>query len=178
MPAFFRKMEKMKPVYDVTYQVLLFLCKLLLIGDIVITAWAVAGRYLPFITDPHWSEEVVLTFMVYMAVLSATLAIRKRSHIRMTAFDPYLTPLAIKVSDLLADVAVFALGVVLTVYGIKLCTSPLADLGHYASLPTLSKFWQYLSIPVAGVGMIIFELEQIFQRIQAFCEKDEGKEAA
>ena len=178
MPAFFRKMEKLKPVYDVTYKVLLFLCKLLLIGDILITAWAVAGRYIPFITDPHWSEEVVLTFMVYMAVLSATLAIRKRAHIRMTAFDPYLSPLAIKVSDLLADVAVFALGVVLTVYGIKLCTSHLAGLGHYASIPTLSKFWQYLSIPVAGLGMIIFELEQIFQRIQAFYEKAEGKEAA
>ena len=101
MPALFRKMEKLKPVYDVTYRVMLFLCKLLLIGDIVITAWAVAGRYIPFISDPHWSEEMVLTLMVYMAVLSATLAIRKRAHIRMTAFDPYLPPTAIKVSDLL-----------------------------------------------------------------------------
>lgn len=177
MPAFFRKMEKLKPVYDVTYKVLLFLCKLLLIGDIVITAWAVAGRYIPFITDPHWSEEMVLTLMVYMAVLSATLAIRKRAHIRMTAFDPYLSPRAIRISDLLSDIAVFALGVVLTVYGIKLCTSPLASLGRYASISTLSKFWQYLSIPVAGLGMMIFELEQIFQRIEAFYIKDEGKEA-
>ena len=177
MPAFFRKMEKLKPVYDVTYKVLLFLCKLLLIGDIVITAWAVAGRYIPFITDPHWSEEMVLTLMVYMAVLSATLAIRKRAHIRMTAFDPYLSPRAIRISDLLSDIAVFVLGAVLLVYGIKLCTSPLASLGRYASIPTLSKFWQYLSIPVAGLGMMIFELEQIFQRIEAFYIKDEGKEA-
>ena len=178
MPVFFSRMEKLKPVYDVTYKVLLFLCKLLLIGDIVITAWAVAGRYLPFITDPYWSEEMVLTLMVYMAVISATLAIRKKAHIRMTAFDRYLSPLAIKVSDLISDVAVFALGVVLTVYGIKLCASPLSSLGRYASIPTLSKFWQYLSIPVAGVGMVIFELEQIFQRIQAFYQKDEQKEGA
>ena len=28
MPALFRKMEKLKPVYDVTYRVMLFLCKL------------------------------------------------------------------------------------------------------------------------------------------------------
>ena len=178
MSAFFKNMEKLKPVYDVTYKALLFLCKLLLIGDVVITAWAVAGRYLPFVTDPHWSEEMVLTMMVYMAVLSATLAIRKRAHIRMTAFDPYLSPLALKVSNLLSDVAVFALGAVLTVYGIKLCTSPLARLGHYASIPTLSKFWQYLSIPVAGIGMMIFELEQIFQRIEALFEREEGGKAA
>ena len=81
------------------------------------------------------------------------------------------------VSDILADLAVLALGVVLVVYGIKFCNSPLSIRGKYASIPTLSKFWQYLPIPVAGAGMIIFELEQVFQRIEAFFVKDEKKEA-
>lgn len=178
MPAFFRAVEKIKPVYDWTYKILMFICKLLLIGDIVITAWAVAGRYIPFITDPHWSEEIVLTLMVYMAVLSATLAIRKRAHIRMTAFDKYLPKKVLMASDLLADIAVLALGVVLVIYGVKFCNSPLSMRGKYASIPTLSKFWQYLPVPVAGVSMIIFELEQVFQHIEAFFVKDEKKEVA
>ena len=178
MPAFFRALEKIKPVYDWTYKILMFICKLLLIGDILITAWAVAGRYVPFITDPHWSEEIVLTLMVYMAVLSATLAIRRGAHIRMTAFDTYLPKNVLRVSDILADLAVMALGVVLVVYGIKFCNSPLSIRGKYASIPTLSKFWQYLPIPVAGAGMIIFELEQIFLHIEAFFVKDEQKEGA
>jgi len=178
MPAFFRAVEKIKPVYDWTYKILMFICKLLLIGDIVITAWAVAGRYIPFITDPHWSEEIVLTLMVYMAVLSATLAIRKRAHIRMTAFDKYLPRKVLMASDLLADIAVLALGVVLVIYGVKFCNSPLSMRGKYASIPTLSKFWQYLPVPVAGVSMIIFELEQVFQHIEAFFVKDEKKEVA
>ena len=176
MPAFFRALEKIKPVYDWTYKILMFICKLLLIGDILITAWAVAGRYIPFITDPHWSEEIVLTLMVYMAVLSATLAIRRGAHIRMTAFDTYLPKNVLRVSDILADLAVMALGVVLVVYGIKFCNSPLSIRGKYASIPTLSKFWQYLPIPVAGAGMIIFELEQVFRHIEAFFVKDEQKE--
>ena len=178
MPAFFRALEKIKPVYDWTYKILMFICKLLLIGDILITAWAVTGRYVPFITDPHWSEEIVLTLMVYMAVLSATLAIRRGAHIRMTAFDTYLPKNVLRVSDILADLAVMALGVVLVVYGIKFCNSPLSIRGKYASIPTLSKFWQYLPIPVAGAGMIIFELEQIFLHIEAFFVKDEQKEGA
>ena len=173
MPAFFRAVEKIRPVYDWTYKILMFICKLLLIGDIVITAWAVAGRYIPFITDPHWSEEIVLTLMVYMAVLSATLAIRKGAHIRMTAFDTYLPRKVLMVSDVLADLAVLILGIVLVYYGIKFCNSPLSLRGKYASLP-LSKFWQYLPIPVAGVGMIIFELEQLFLHIEAFFVKEEN----
>ena len=167
MPAFFRAVEKIKPVYDWTYKILMFICKLLLIGDILITAWAVAGRYIPFITDPHWSEEIVLTLMVYMAVLSATLAIRRGAHIRMTAFDTYLPKKVLIVSDILADIAVLVLGVLLVYYGVKFCNSPLSLRGKYASLP-LSKFWQYLPIPVAGAGMIIFELEQVFLHVEEF----------
>ena len=177
MPALFRTLEKIKPVYDWTYKVLMFICKLLLIGDIVITAWAVTGRYIPFISDPHWSEEIVLTLMVYMAVLSATLAIRRGAHIRMTAFDSYLPKKVLLVSDILADIAVLVLGVVLVYYGIKFCNSPLSMRGKYASLP-LSKFWQYLPIPVAGAGMIIFELEQVFQHIEALYLENKKKEAA
>ncbi|MBQ3277611.1 MAG: TRAP transporter small permease [Clostridia bacterium] len=176
MPAFFRAVEKLKPVFDWTDKILMLLCKLLLIGDILITAWAVAGRYIPFISDPHWSEEIVLTFMAYMAVLSATLAIRKRAHIRMTAFDKYLPKKVLMVSDVIADIAVLALGVVLVIYGIKFCNSPIAVRAKYASIPTLSKFWQYLPIPVAGFGMIIFELEQVFQHIGDFFKKDEKVE--
>ncbi len=176
MPAFFKTLEKIKPLYDWTYKIMLFICKLLLIGDIVITAWAVAGRYIPFITDPKWSEEIVLTLMVYMAVLSATLAIRRRAHIRMTAFDKYLPRKVLLVSDLIADLAVLALGVVLVIYGIKFCNSPLSIRGKYVAIPTLSKIWQYLPIPVAGIGMIIFELEQVFRHIEAFFIKEPVKE--
>ncbi len=175
MPAFFRTLEKIRPLYDWTYKIIMFICKLLLIGDILITSWAVAGRYIPFITDPHWSEEIVLTFMVYMAVLSATLAIRKGAHIRMTAFDTYLPKKVLVVSDILADLAVMILGIILVVYGIRFCNSPLSLRGKYASIPTLGKVWQYLPVPVAGIGMIIFELEQVFLHVEQLFVKEDKK---
>ena len=168
MPAFFKTLEKIKPLYDWAYKVMLFICKLLLIADIIITSVTVAGRYFPFFTAPHWGEEIVLTLMVYMAVLSATLAIRKRSHIRMTAFDKYLPTKLLVAMDLLADVAVLALGVVLLVEGAKVVspTGNIAKFAKYSSLPNLSQIWMYMPVPVAGVGMIIFELEQVFQHIE------------
>ncbi|MGN0159923.1 MAG: TRAP transporter small permease subunit, partial [Lachnospiraceae bacterium] len=75
MANFFKTVEKIKPAYDVTYKVVLFICKVLLVADILITCMSVLGRYVSFIPDPAWSEEVVLTLMSYMAVLSAALAI-------------------------------------------------------------------------------------------------------
>ena len=170
MPGFFKTLEKIKPVYDWTYKIMLFICKLLLIGDILITSVTVAGRYIPFITAPHWGEEMVLTLMVYMAVLSATLAIRKRSHIRMTAFDKYLPKKVLLVLDLLADLAVMALGVVLVIEGLEVISPAgnIAKFAKYSSLPGLSQIWMYLPVTVAGVSMIIFELEQVFLHIEEF----------
>lgn len=166
--------QKLKPLFDTAEKVLLSVCKLLLIGDIIITTISVAGRYLPFLDDPTWSEELVLTQMVCMAVLSATIAIRRGAHIRMTAFDKAMSEMTILALDLISDIAIFLLGILLLVYGAKLCASPVSTLGRYVSLPFLSKFWEYISVPVAGFGMAMFELEQIANRCVTIRSKMKG----
>ena len=45
MPAMFEKIDKIKPAYDVTYKCVLFLCKVLLVVDILITSMAIARSY-------------------------------------------------------------------------------------------------------------------------------------
>ncbi len=174
MNSFFKAVDKIKPLYDVTYKVMLLICKLLLIADILITSMSVLGRYIPFIPDPAWSEEIVLTLMSYMAVLSAALAIRRGAHIRMTAFDVYLPKIVIKILDILADVFVMGLAIVMLTVGWKYAMT-IGSKGTYVSLPKLSRFWMYFPIPVAGFAMIIFELEAIYNHIKSFFVKEGEK---
>ena len=172
MPKFFAAFDKIRPIYGWTYKIVMFVCKILLIVDILVTSMAVAGRFIPFIPDPAWSEQVVLTCMVYMAVLSATLAIRTNSHIRMTVFDQYLPKNVVKTLDVVSDIAVMVLGYILLTKGIEVCNSPLAKFGKYESLPWLSRVWMYIPIPLAGGSMIIFEIEQLVDHIKAFFVKE------
>ena len=172
MPKIFTTLDKIKRAYDITYKVVLFICKLLLIADILITTMSVIGRYVSFIPDPAWSEEVVLTCMSYMAVLSAALAIRRGAHIRMTAFDVYLPKTAVKVLDILADLAVCILGVIMMVVGWNYATT-LGGRGFYVSMPWLSRFWMYFPVPLAGVAMIIFEIEALYNHIKSIFVKEE-----
>ena len=172
MPKFFDLFDKIRPIYGWTYKIVMFICKILLIVDILVTSMAVAGRYISFIPDPAWSEQVVLTCMVYMAVLSATLAIRTNSHIRMTVFDQYLPKNVVKTLDVVSDIAVMVLGYILLTKGIEVCNSPLAMFGKYESLPWLSRVWMYIPIPLAGGSMIIFEIEQLVDHIKAFFVKE------
>ena len=173
MPKIFKTIEKIRPAYDVTYKIVLVICKLLLIVDIAITSMSVAGRYISFIPDPAWSEEVVLTCMAYMAVLSAALAIRRGAHIRMTVFDTYLPKALVKTLDVIADVAVLILAVIMIVVGWSYA-SGLGAKGTYVSMPWLSRFWMYFPVPLAGVAMVVFEIEALYNDIKKFFIKEEN----
>jgi len=188
MPKIFTTLDKIRPAYDATYKIVMFLCKILLIADILIASYAVLGRFcqqwsreyaflsfLSVIKDPAWTEQVVLTCMSYMAVLSAALAIRTGAHIRMTAFDTYLPKTVVKALDILADVAVMVLGVIMVVEGWKYTTT-LGSKGFYESIPWLSRFWMYFPVPLAGIAMIVFELEALYEHIRSFFVT--GEEAA
>ncbi len=173
MAKFFATMDKLRPIYDATDKIVMTICKLLLIADICISGYSVLGRYVPFISDPSWTEEVVLTLMSYMAVLSAAIAIRHKSHIRMDAFDRYIPKPALHVLNLLSDIAVLALGVIMLVIGMQYAMT-IGARGTYVSMPSVSRFWMYFPVPLAGIAMIVFELECIYEEIRDICLKKEG----
>lgn len=189
MPSIFHTLDRIKPVYDWTEKLLMLICKILLIVDILIASYTVLGRYctqlatdhpdtwgwLGIFKDPAWSEEVILSCMAYMAVLAAALAIRHNSHIRMTALDRYLPGGVIKALDIVADLAVLTLAVVMLVVGWQYTTT-LGARGTYVSMPWLSRFWMYLPVPMAGLFMIVFELEALYNHVKAFFVKDGEKE--
>ena len=163
-------MEKLKLFYDWMYKITLFVCKVLLVADILVVCFTVLGRYVSFIPDPTWTEEITLTLMSYMAVLSGALAIRRGAHIRMTSFDRYLPKKLINVLDILADIAILALAYVMIVEGFKYADG-IGGKGFYPSLPWLSKKVMYMPIPVAGIAMVIFELESLVNNIRRLMGK-------
>jgi TRAP-type C4-dicarboxylate transport system permease small subunit len=109
--------------------------------------------------------------MAYMAVLSAAIALRNGTHIRMTALDRYLPKTMLKVLELLADAAVLFFAFVMLIEGWKY-SAGLGSKGFYTSIPKLSRFWMYFPVPLAGITMILFEFEIIYKHIRAFYVKE------
>jgi TRAP-type C4-dicarboxylate transport system permease small subunit len=169
-----QKIERAKPFFDSVHGAAMFFCKALLTIDILVTSMAVLGRYVSFIPDPAWSEEVVLTCMVYMAIVSAAMALRSDSHIRMTALDKYMPVKLVRALDVAADIAVIAFSVMMLISGWKFCTG-LGSKGYYTSIPTISKFWLYFPIPMAGACMLIFEAEILCRHIGVLFTKEAGR---
>ena len=165
-------LEKLKPLYDWMYKIIMVICKLLLIADIFVVSMTVVGRYVPFVPDPSWSEEITLTLMSYMAVLSAALAIRRKAHIRMTSFDRYLPKTVVNLLDIVADIGVLVLAVIMITIGWKYAMG-IGAKGFYPSLPWLSKKYMYFPIPLAGIAMLVFELEALYNDLKKMFGKGE-----
>ena len=111
-----------------------------------------------------------MTLMSYMAVLSAALAIRRGAHIRMTALDRFLPKGVLKALDILSDVAVLALAVIMMVQGWTYAIS-IGSKGTYVSMTWLSRFWMYFPVCLAGVAMIVFEIEALYTHVRSFFVK-------
>lgn len=155
----------MEKFYDRFCNIIICVCKVLLSVEIFIAAIVVITRYLPGVVVPTWSEETILTCMIYMAMLSAAIGLRKNAHIRMTALDKVMSKNMVWALDIFGCLVVTAFAVVMCTEGWKFALN-VGGKGYYASMPWLSKFWLYLPIPISGVVTIVFEIEQIYKLLK------------
>ena len=88
----------------------------------------------------------------------------------MTALDRYLPEGLLKILDILADVAVLGLAVIMMVQGWAYAIN-IGSKGTYVSMTWLSRFWMYFPVCIAGIAMIVFEIEAIYTHIKSFFVK-------
>ena len=95
-------MEKEKTVLDkvidIIYKVIEFICVLCLVGQVFLISYAVFGR-LAAIRTPSWCEEISRVLMVWMSLLTASLAIRDNSHVQMEIFDKLFGRIGLIIRD-------------------------------------------------------------------------------
>ena len=147
----------MRAFFNAIYEAYLTFCRILFVIMIVITGYTVLGR-LVLKSSPAWGEELVLMCMVYMALVSAALAIKTNSHIRISLLDYVLPKKAIAWLDLLAYILMGLFSVFMIVGG-----------GQYAMLMRnvrftgldMSSMWLYMSVPIAGIAMLLIVIEKI-----------------
>ena len=83
---------------DRFYQVIQWTCMLCLAGQVVIISYAVVGRFV-LNHSPAWAEEISRILMVWMSLLSASLAVKDKTHVRMTVFDKLFGKTGLKIRE-------------------------------------------------------------------------------
>lgn len=155
-------MKYVTKFFDGVYWLFMTSCKLCFIAMVIITTAVVVNRYL-LKYSMTWGEPVVLMCMVYMSLVSAALAIRKDTHIRMQVIDFLVSKKTVAVMRALAQVGIFVFGLFMIYYGWLFMTKVARR--NIMTGVGIRSTWLYLANPVAGVAICLMEIERFINFI-------------
>lgn len=150
-------MEGVTKFFDIVYNFFMLLCKIFFIGMVVVISYVVFGRYILSKT-PSWGEELALLCMVYMSMISAALAIRNDTHIRMTLIDFILPKKVVEFAKCFAQVGIFIFSWFMIIYGWNFAI--LMGKSQMTGL-RIKSMYLYMAIPIAGVALCLMEMERL-----------------
>lgn len=107
-------------IADIMSTGMLILCVVVFAAMVFAVSYGVVGRYLPFVKNPRWTQELGILCMVWLCFLSAGFAIKEGLHVRMSIIN-YLVPA--KLASFFHGCAyglLLVINVVWVIYGIQL----------------------------------------------------------
>lgn len=155
-------MNQVTRFFDAVYWLFMTSCKIAFIGMVGITAGVVFNRYI-LKYSMTWGEPVVLMCMVYMSLVSAALAIRGDTHIRMQVIDFIVPRTAVSIMRGTAQAGIFIFGLFMIYYGWIFMTR--VGSRNIMTGVGIRSTWLYLANPVAGVAICLMEIERFLNFI-------------
>ena len=163
MNAFRKTVAAMNKIADVLEGIANFICVVCLCVQIATIVVLVIGRYF-FQKVPVGTEELALLCMVWTAILSIALNIRKDEHLKMEVIDIFCPESVIKYFRLICAVLTFILGGFMLKHGYSIWTLkfgtvmsslPITGAAFYAVLPLAALLILYISV--------VFFLNQVLE---------------
>lgn len=145
-------MDRVTRIFDIVYWFFMTICKIFFALMVVLTSYVVFNRFVLKGSLP-WGEPIIL-----MCMVSAALAIRKDTHIRMTVIDMFLPDNVLCVLRALAQICIFAFSGFMIVYGWRF--SMVAGRNVITGVG-IKSMWLYLSVPFAGIALCLMEVERL-----------------
>jgi len=96
------------------------ICVIVFLIMVYAVAYGVIGRYVPFIKNPRWTQELAILCMVWLCFLGAGYAIKEGLHVRMTIINFVIPARLASFLHNCAYILLFIVNVVWIVYGIQL----------------------------------------------------------
>lgn len=159
-------MKRVNEIWDLLINRILFtgvewFCRMALALQVAICVIIFIGRYF-FHYTPPWGESAAMMCLVWLCILSSSLAIRDNTHLRMTVLDDLLPKPVLTALDLLATVVILCFAVFMIYAGTGLFKMSTKNMITGLNIPFC---WMNLSLPVTGVVYVFSEIEHWRRRI-------------
>lgn len=120
----------------------------------VLTRYALGGQ-------AGWSEELARLLLIWLSMFGTALAYASRSHLGVDVLPQLMTPGPRRLALIAIHTLVLVFAASVMVYGGTTLFLERLDAGQVMSTLPMRKAWMYLSIPVSGLLIVIFAIDEI-----------------
>lgn len=145
----------------VLLQWVVIILMLLLVLDVL---WGVFSRY-ALGQQATWSEELARLLLVWVSLFGASVAFGLKAHLGLDYFAENLHPDAGKLNRILGALVSLAFAIIVFFIGGWSLMSNAWESGQTMTALPIGKWWVYAALPVSGVFMVIFLIEQLIETI-------------
>lgn len=152
----------MKRLGDILEKITCQAVLILLIGLTISTTLQVLTRYV-FKRPLVWTEEASRFFFIWMVFLGASVGVRRKDHFLLDILLVNVPEGLRRVFLILANICVLAVSLILFLVGIVFTRIGLGQLSPTMRIPMA---WIYLAMPIAGMLMFVYVIQQVYELIQ------------
>lgn len=152
MAAHFRK------AMDALYLICVVIAGTALVLISAVIPWGVYTRYV-LNSAASWPEPTAVLLTIWLTFFGAAACYRLRFHMNVSFFVMLMSAFWQRFFDVLAEGAMVAMSIFMTVWGMKLVVATWNN--SIADFPELSVGVTYLPIPLGGAILFLFVVERI-----------------
>ncbi len=128
---------------------------LIVVGGLMLGVVLVGTFWRYLLNDPIlWTEEAARYLMIWMALIAASITMKRREHVRMQLLVNMLPPVLKKIVETATSLAVAYFLFILTREGIVMALSARGQTSPALGIPM---FWPLLAVPLSG-GLTLLQL--------------------
>ena len=168
-------MDTLKKCRTALVRLLEFLLIIAVTALVLVVIYGVFTRY-AMGKQADWSEEIARFLLVWISLLGGAVAFGEKAHLGVDYFVGKLEPSAKKFVALFGQIVILIFAVIIFIIG----GSNIAVNNMSQQAPALGKYGLmmghvYLALPIAGVFIIIFTVEQFLETLMSKETDGEGK---
>jgi TRAP-type C4-dicarboxylate transport system permease small subunit len=125
-----------------------------------------------------WTEELARFLLIWVALLGGAVAFGTKGHLGVDYFVGKFDPEARKLMAVAAHLIVLFFAVAIFLYGGWRVVSDTLAMGQTTSALPLKMGHVYLALPIAGVFMVLYTLENLIETLAAPASETHGADGA
>lgn len=128
----------------------------------VVAFSTIVGRTL-FGASMGWSQDVIRLCFTYVIYFGAAYCVREKGHLNIDFVLSALNPKARKVVELIINIVLLGFFAFIVWYGFKFVATGASQRSSYLRLPMT---YYYYGVPLAGIMMFFYTVEQIIEQFK------------